>query len=90
MSDEQIATPSRERYWEEKTDQEKIETLAFKIEYFQRLLNDASNQLQRLETHVHIDDKMFFSNAAPVNFYGWPNGNILNRERPNNLLRGPY
>lgn len=83
----ELAMPQREKYWEELTPEQKLEKIAWAVEYLQRTVNYMAQGVQRLENHVHVGERMFFS-EGPVNPYSWPNNNILNRESPSTRLGG--
>jgi len=84
----ELCAPQREKYWDEMTLEQKVEKVAWAVEYLHRTVNHMATGLQRLENHAHIGDRMFFADG-PVNPYAWPNNNILNRESPDRL-RGPF
>ena len=76
MSEEMLS--AREKYWEELDDSQKIEKLGERIEYLKSILDRQGEIIQKLENHVHVNDRMFFCEGA-VNALCWPNNNILNR-----------
>lgn len=84
----ELCSPQREKYWEEMTSEQKIEKVAWAIEYLHHTVNHIAQGVQKLENHAHIGDRMFFADG-PVSPYSWPNNNILNRESPDRL-RGPF
>lgn len=72
--------PMREKYWEELTDEQKIQKLAQQLEYAVSRLNSVADIVSRFENHVHVGDRLFFGSFNGVTPLGWPNDNILNRE----------
>lgn len=70
--------PVREKFWEELTDPEKIERMADRLEYLQRIVNGQARVIEKLENHVHVGGTMFFRTHG-VDALGWPNDNILQR-----------
>lgn len=81
------AVPSREKYWEEMSLEQKIDKLAWAIEYLHQTVNHIGSGVQKLENHAHVGDRMFFADG-PVNPYSRPNNNILNREQSYTRLGG--
>ena len=75
--------PCREKYWEELDSEGKIEKLADRLEYLQRIVNDQAVTIQRLQNHVHMGERMYFCDG-PSNPSYWPNSNILNRNPDKN------
>lgn len=86
MKDE-IPKECREKYWEELSAEQKIGMLADRLEYLQRIVNDQGELIQRLQNHVHVNDKMFVNPDGPVSPCRWPNNNIFNRERKDAFRR---
>jgi hypothetical protein len=80
----ELCQPQREKYWDELDDKQKIEKLAWTVEYLHRMLNHVGEGLQKQENHVHVEGRIFYGDG-PVNPYTWPNTNPLNRESPDRL-----
>jgi hypothetical protein len=74
-----ISECNREKYWHELSSEEKLEKLADRLQYLQRIVNSQAEIIQKMENHVHVSDRIFFG-QGPVSPLGWPNNNILNRE----------
>lgn len=86
---QEIGLVSREKYWDERTDKEKIEFLGNQIEYLRSTLNRLSEAVNRQENHIHVGSQIFYGNG-PISPLSWPNPNPLNRERHDGILRGPF
>lgn len=46
----------REKYWDEKTDSEKIAALAEQVEHLTHLVHDQAEQIDLLRLHSHAED----------------------------------
>ncbi len=57
--------PSREKYWEELTDQEKIERLRFTIKQQQGFINRMAEFLEQLIDHDHLNNKIISEIKKP-------------------------
>ncbi len=56
LKPESACGPMRERYWEEKTDAERIQTLGEAVENLSRVVVDQSEQIEVLRMHSHAPD----------------------------------
>lgn len=78
----EIMKTHREKYWHELTDTEKIERLALRVEYMKKAMDDIAETTEKMLRHVHVEGRIFYGEGNVYNELGWPNENILFRERP--------
>lgn len=74
---------SRESYWDELGDKEKIEKLSTWVEIEHNRIRDLEDQIAQLFRHKHLDGALVISivDSQAASTIGWPNKNPLNRER---------
>lgn len=66
MSDDVMQSPSCPKYWEEKTIEEKVETLAHLVEAIDRRETEVYTMLHKMKQHMHHADKVVYDDCEGV------------------------
>ena len=82
MSQVNIEYLSREKYWDERTQEEKLEKLAQAVEFLSITTRSLETSVEFLKCHEHTPSgRLLVPIGLPIGPEGFYRSNILNREQ---------